>query len=171
MSACSTPPATLRTTTDDDTAFLFTLYASTRREEFAHFGWSAPQTELFLKMQFNAQQRSYRGAFPQADRSIILLHGEPAGAMTVNRGTDEIRLVNIALLPEHRAVGIGARLLNTLIEEATERAVPLRLSVAKTNRAARLYVRRGFAVTGDDGVYWSMDWTRPFQAPPNPSAP
>lgn len=157
-----TPPLSLlRATTENDASFLFAVYASTRAEEMARWNWSAAQIDAFLKMQFAAQQRAHHTAFPRADRSMIVLHAEmAAGIWVVNRTAEEIRLVDIALLPEHRGKGIGVRLIGALLEEAGAHGVPVRLSVAKSNRAARLYTRLGFAPTTDDGVYMGLEWSR-----------
>jgi len=39
------------------------------------------------------------------------------------------------------------------------------LQVLKTNRAARLYARLGFAPTGDNGLYLKMEWRDRSDAP------
>ena len=159
MSSPSPVPFALRPATDQDAAFVFAVYASTRRDEFALLGWDAAQAGAFLKMQFDAQQRGHRGAFPQADRSVIVLHENvAAGTLVVSRTAGEIRLVDIALLPAFRGQGVGAAVVRTLLDEASARGVKLRLSVAKSNRAARLYERLGFSATADDGVYMALEW-------------
>jgi ribosomal protein S18 acetylase RimI-like enzyme len=150
---------------EHDAAFLFSLYASTRAEEMAQWGWSAAQAAAFLQMQFDAQQRAYRSAYPHAARSVILIHDAvPAGALCVNRAADEIRVVDLALLPEHRGAGVGTRVLRELMTEAAAAGLPLRLSVAKTNRAARWYLRLGFTPTEDGDVYMALEWRRQTEA-------
>src|SRR4051812_8492249 len=52
---------TLRPETEDDTPFLFRVYASTREQELAQaVGWSAEQKLAFLTQQFQAQRQHYR---------------------------------------------------------------------------------------------------------------
>ena|SRR5205807_1999109 len=137
--------------------FLFRLYAGTRQQEFAQLGWPAAQLETFLRMQFNAQQRWYETAYPQAEHQIVVLNGQPIGRLLVKHAPDSILLVDIALLAEHRNVGIGARLLRELIERSEKTSIPIRLQVMKTNPAQHLYERLGFVATGEDELYLQME--------------
>jgi ribosomal protein S18 acetylase RimI-like enzyme len=137
--------------------FLYRLYASTRQHEFASLGWPAAQLETFLRMQFNAQQRWYETAYPQAEHQIVLLNGEPVGRILVNRAPESFLLVDIALLAEHRNLGIGAKLLQDLIEQSEKAGIPIRLQVMKTNPARHLYERLGFVKTGEDDMYLQME--------------
>jgi hypothetical protein len=93
---------TLRSAVPDDEAFLYELYSSTRREEMAAWGWDLAQEQMFLKLQFTAQRRHHDIAFHGADSQIILSDHRPIGRILVFRTAREIRLVNIALLPDHR---------------------------------------------------------------------
>ena len=144
----------------DDDSFLYDLYGSTRREEMAAWGWDAAQEQMFLKLQFTAQRRHHDIAFPGADHQIVLSDSLPIGEIVVFRMASEIRLVNIALLPEHRGYGIGASLIRGLVEEAKAQAKPVTLHVDKLNRAARLYQRLGFSIIGDTGTDYKMEWRR-----------
>lgn len=139
--------------------FLFQLYASTRRQELETLGWPAAQQDAFLRMQFMAQQRWYEFAYADARHQLIFLDGQepPVGRILVTHEESCHRLVDIALLPEHRGHGIGAQLIRQLIQEAKGAGLPLRLQVLKTNPAARLYERLGFVKTGEDQMYWQME--------------
>jgi ribosomal protein S18 acetylase RimI-like enzyme len=141
----------------DDLEFLYKLYASTRMHEIAGFGWQAAQQEIFLRMQFDAQRRSYESAYAQAEHQIIEQAGQPIGRLMVLRKEDSTLLVDIALLAEHRGLGIGGQLLRELIRECSRDRVPLRLQVLKTNPALRLYERLGFTRTGEDQMYMQME--------------
>ena len=100
----------LRPFSSENQDFLFQLYASTRIHEIAPFGWSPPQQEAFLRVQFNAQQGWYQQAYPQADHQIIFAEDQPIGRILVAQEEDGTRLVDIALLPEYRGRGIGTQL-------------------------------------------------------------
>ena len=150
--------ATLRPAQASDEQFLFDLYSSTRSEEIAVWGWSREQQEMFLKLQFTAQQRHYEIAFAGAEHRIIFMEELAIGRILVFRAEREIRLVDIALLPDYRGRGIGAFLIKELIEEAESKGVPLTLHVEKHNRAARLYDRLGFSVTSDAGTHFKIEW-------------
>src|SRR5437870_13781750 len=89
---------TLRPVRENDENFLLELYASTRAEELAITPWSPDQKQEFLRMQFDAQTRYYRQAFPEMDYRIVIHDGVPAGRFIVLRREDELRLLDISLL-------------------------------------------------------------------------
>jgi ribosomal protein S18 acetylase RimI-like enzyme len=154
----STPPVALRPARPDDEAFLYELYRSTRGEELSAWGIEGAQREMLLRLQFTARQRHYDIAFPEADHKIILCDDRPAGRILVFRSEREIRLVDIALLPEHRGRGAGASLIKDLLAEAQASGKPVTLHVDRLNRAARLYRRLGFLVADDTGAAYRMEW-------------
>ena len=146
----------------EDEAFLLELYSSTRAEELDSWGWDVQQRSHFLKMQFEAQQRAYRSCFPDSDRQIVLWENCPIGSILAVSNQEEIRLVDIALLPVHRNKGIGTLLIQNLLTEAEETSKPVRLQVIKFNRAVRLYERLGFLKREDTGIYFVMEWVSPL---------
>jgi ribosomal protein S18 acetylase RimI-like enzyme len=73
----------------------------------------------------------------------------------------EIRLVDIALLPEHRGRGIGGALLRGLLDEGAVSGRRVSMHVERSNPALRLYERLGFERVKDDGIYWLMEWSLP----------
>ena len=144
----------LREATPEDEPFLLEVYASTRMEELEGFGWSDEQKHAFIKMQFLARERCY----PRVDNRIILFEGRPVGRILVDRSDDLILLRDIALLTEFRNAGIGSRLIQDLMREATIAGKPIQLHVMATSPAARLYERLGFCRTGGDNAYLEMKW-------------
>ena len=158
----------LRPVTAGDDAFLFRVYASTRADEMAVVPWDDRQKQAFLDMQFRAQSTDYTTRFPDAEHSIVLVDGEPAGRIWIDRRADEIRLLDIALLPERRNAGTGGELLRRLQEEARRSGLPLRHSVEKDNSAGlRFYERLGFTVIEDWGLHDLMEWAPPGISPPS----
>jgi ribosomal protein S18 acetylase RimI-like enzyme len=152
------PPIAFRPIRADDEEFLSNLYASTRTEELAQVQWSDAEKRQFLEMQFAAQHRYYQEQFPDAECSILLLDGDPIGRLYVDRRDDEIRILDIALLPESRNAGIGGVLIGELLEEARRLGVPVRIHVEQFNPALRLYQRLGFRKIGETGVHHLMEW-------------
>ena len=148
----------LRPATPNDEEFLSELYSTSRREELASWGWDAAQRDAFLTLQFNGQQAHFRNQFPEADHSIVLVDGRAMGRMVVVRMEQEIRLADIALLPECMNAGIGTSLIRDLLLEGTAAGKPVRLHVSKTNRAQELYTRLGFSRIGDTGTHFLMEW-------------
>jgi len=132
-------------------------------EELAPLGWADEQLAAFLKMQFTAQHRHYQATYPNADFHVILADGNPAGRLYADRQPGEIRLIDIAILPQYRGAGIGSRLLADLLAEAEQAGKPVSLHVEKFNPALSWYERLGFSIVDDRGVYWFMEW-RPHSA-------
>lgn len=152
----------LRPITESDEAFLAKLYASTRQEEMVQSGWPQEEIDRFLLFQFNAQHKYYQMEFTKARYDVVEQAGEAVGRLYVDRRQDEIRIIDIAFLPQHRGKGMGSRLLNELIDEAQEKKLPIRIHVENNNPAMRLYKRLGFVKTGETGVYYLME--KPFSA-------
>jgi ribosomal protein S18 acetylase RimI-like enzyme len=148
---------TLRPARPEDEPFLYQLYAGTRAAELAALDWSGAQREAFLSLQFRAQQAHYAG-YPNADPQIIVEVDRAIGRLLVSRLADEIRLVDIALLPQWQGRGIGAALIQQLLDEAERLGKPVRLHVEKSNPAQRLYRRLGFTPLADIGLYYLMEW-------------
>src|SRR5688500_328403 len=107
----------LRPITDDDRDMLYRVYASTREDELAQVAWDDDQKAAFLRMQFDAQYSYYAEHYPKAQFQVILLNGEPVGRLYLDRRAREIRIVDIALLPEYRNRGIGTALLHEILAE------------------------------------------------------
>jgi ribosomal protein S18 acetylase RimI-like enzyme len=148
----------LRSERPGDEPFLREVYGSTRQEELEASGLPVEMRAAFLDLQFKAQQQGYRSAFPQAEFHVILLDNQPVGRLAVHRAAGELRLIDIALLPEHRNQGIGTTLIQKLSTEAAAAGQPLRLSVVKGQRAVHLYQRLGFAKTGESDWRDLMEW-------------
>lgn len=143
----------LRPATTDDQDFLRRVYAGTRAEELALTGWDAETTEAFLEQQFRAQDDHYRANYTGASYDVILVDGERAGRLYVARWEDEIRVMDIALLPEFRGRGAGEQLLRELLDEARRAGKAVTIHAERGNRALRLYRRLGFEPVEDRGVY------------------
>ncbi|MGC1245410.1 MAG: GNAT family N-acetyltransferase, partial [Spirulinaceae cyanobacterium] len=126
---------TLRNIESEDEAFLYQVYASTRQEELALVDWDDSQKESFLKMQFNAQHKYYQENYSQAQFLIVLLDEKAIGRLYINYHKDEIRLMDIALLPSFRNQGIGTIFLKKIITEGQQLGLPIRLHVEAYNRA------------------------------------
>jgi len=156
MKALIENKVTLRNSTRDDMGFLARLYGDARRGEVAEWGWPQAQQEMFLRMQFDAQHRSYQAGFSGAEDRIVCLDGSPAGRMMVAREPEGMRLIDIALLEEYRNRGVGTLLLLQLLEECNDHGDTLRLHVRQGNPAIRLYLRLGFVQTGADEMYVQM---------------
>jgi len=149
----------LRPITTDDEEFLLSVYTSTRAEELAQAEWAEGQQEAFVRWQFELQRREYDTRFPDAEYNLILIDNHPAGRIWIGRDAEQIRLLDIALLPEFQNRGAGTLLLRGLIDESRKTNQPLRHMVfVLNNDAHRFYERLGFVIIEDLGAYKHMEW-------------
>jgi len=150
---------TLRRVGPDDEEFLVALYGSTREEELAQVEWAEGQKDQFLRWQYGLQRREYQTRFPDADYYIVLMDNQPAGRIWTGRDQEQIRLLDIALLPEFQNRGAGTLLIRHLMDEASLARKPLRHMVFVLNSDAhRFYERLGFVIIEDLGAYKHMEW-------------
>jgi ribosomal protein S18 acetylase RimI-like enzyme len=147
---------TLRPRTPDDTAFLASVYASTRADELATTNWDAGQIAAFLSFQFNAQDHHYTTHYPTCAFYVIEHEGAPCGRLYVDLWSTEARIVEITLLPQYRKLGLGSQLLQAIIAQATRHGVPVSIHVERENPALRLYERLGFEKIEEKGVHFLM---------------
>ncbi|MEC4750558.1 GNAT family N-acetyltransferase [Methylomicrobium sp. Wu6] len=158
-SAAFDPAAsTLREEHPEDETFLRRLYASTRTEEMACVPWSDEQKTAFLDMQFDLQRAHYRSYHPQGEFKIVLIGPRPAGRFYLDRSGEAFLVIDIALSPEYRGLGVGGHLLENLLAEARVASTPVRLHVEPYGRALRLYQRLGFTPIEVQGIRWLMEW-------------
>jgi ribosomal protein S18 acetylase RimI-like enzyme len=154
---------TLRPIVPDDMDFLLRVYRSTREEELAMvLDWTEEMKAAFVRQQFEAQHAWYQDHYEGATFDVILVDGVPAGRLYVHQRQKEIRLVDIALLPEFRKGGLGTSILRDLMAEGEASNRPLTIHVEVYNPAMRLYERLGFRPIEERGPYLLMEW-RPSQ--------
>ena len=149
----------LRPEREEDQAFRFRLFCDAR-PDLALLPLAAAAREQLMTMQFRAQTMSYRAQFPAARFDIIELEGAPIGRIIVDRSGTAAHIVDQALSPPFRNLGIGSTIMRALMDEAERAWLPLRLQVASDNAAAlRLYLRLGFVPGGASGMFHTMlEW-------------
>lgn len=149
----------LRPVGPDDDEFLLSVYASTREQELSQVNWPDEQKRAFLRQQFDAQRREYTSRYPDAEYDVIMLDGRPVGRLWIGRDDEQIRLLDIAILPDSQRLGVGAALMRPLMREARATGKRLRHMVFIMNDGARrFYERHGFEVFEDVGAYLHMEW-------------
>jgi ribosomal protein S18 acetylase RimI-like enzyme len=142
----------------DDAAFLLDVYARTRTEELAPVPWTDEQKHDFLSQQFHAQDTAYRETYPDASFMVIELAGTPIGRLYTTRlDGNELRIIDIALLPEHRNTGIGTKVIRMILADADRDGLVVSLHVELWNPALLLYERLGFRRAGANEVYVRME--------------
>ncbi|MBC7813316.1 MAG: GNAT family N-acetyltransferase [Burkholderiales bacterium] len=117
-----------------------------RRPELAHYldGWGREHDGGFIA-EVDGQ--------PVGAVWLRLLQGDDQGYGYVDDATPEL---SIALLAEHRGRGVGTRLLEAGLDDASKRYAAVSLSVDPSNAAMRLYERFGFVVVGESSTSLTM---------------
>jgi ribosomal protein S18 acetylase RimI-like enzyme len=148
-----------RPMTDADLPFLFGLYATTRAQEVAATGWP-PEAQLqFLQGQFHAQHHHYTTYYPDAERLVVEHGGRAVGRLYIEEWGSQLRIIDIALLPDAQGQGFGSALLEDVFARARTEQKKVSIHVEKNNPAMRLYERLGFTKVEDKGVYDLLEWT------------
>jgi GNAT superfamily N-acetyltransferase len=148
---------TFRPISEADFSFLKKVYRSTRQQELQVTGWTEEKQAEFIEFQFNAQHVHYTSAYAGAEFQVIVLNKTDAGRLYLWRTEKQIRIMDIALLPEYTGNGIGTKILESLIGESEKSGKKLNIHVEYYNPALRLYERLGFKKTDDTGIYYFME--------------
>jgi ribosomal protein S18 acetylase RimI-like enzyme len=148
----------LRPSKPEDRELLFRVYASTREDELAPVPWPLEAKDAFLRQQFDAQDAWWRTHYAGATFEVVVVDGRDAGRLYLWEGPAEIRVVDVALLPEARRGGAGTELLRDVQARAAAAAKSVTIHVERTNPALALYERLGFRLVEDKGVYLFLEW-------------
>lgn len=131
---------------DSDRPFLESLYRSTR-DDLRLLDAEEDFIEELIEMQYRAMTQGYGDQFPNAMYFIIENQGERIGQVTVDFGPNEVRIVNLAFIPQARGKGYGSHILRGMQVVAANVGAPLALTVRSDNLVAkRLYLNLGFRV-------------------------
>jgi GNAT superfamily N-acetyltransferase len=147
---------TLRPVGADDYDFLVEVYGSTRADEMALVPWTTEQQQAFVRSQFAAQQDHYANKYPAASHDIIVSENRRVGRLYVARLDQEIRIIDITLLPAERNAGIGSYLIQQLLGEANRVGKVTRIYVEEFNPSLRLFERLGFSPSEQHGIHLLM---------------
>jgi GNAT superfamily N-acetyltransferase len=149
---------TLRESEESDRQFLTSVYGTTRAAELALVPWSEEQRTAFVTMQYTAQAHHYQQNYPESRQLVIYLDDQPVGRLYINRGSEEIRILDITVLPSFGGRGIGDYLIGELQSEARSAGKPLTIYVESYNPTMRFFEKRGFAPMGQQGAHVLMGW-------------
>lgn len=149
----------------DDLPFLAELMSSAREWERQAFPGDAQTWAALMAHQAAAQDAHYRAHYRDACFEILMDEegGRPVGRLALAPMADEIRVMDIALVPALRGQGRGTALLQAVMAAAAQAGVAVRLHVEQFNPARRLYARLGFELVEDKGVHLLLEW-RPGSA-------
>jgi len=170
MATVNPADLSLRPAQDGDEPFLKRVHDAARHWEFAAL-LQTDQTDLYHKVlaqQYDSQHRFYFAHYDTAHYGIIQWTGQPIGRLYVDYRDDEVRVLEIALLPEYRGRGVGRIVVTGLCLEAAMRHKPVRLHVHYLSRAQTFYRRLGFREIGVAGPDRLMEWRQTQAEGPGP---
>ncbi|HEV2217268.1 MAG TPA: GNAT family N-acetyltransferase [Candidatus Dormibacteraeota bacterium] len=108
-------------------------------------------------MQLKAQRSHYEERFPGAQDHVVLVGEKPVGRLWLCTNEDEIRVLDVAIMPVHRSEGLGTTLMRSVMADAHTSGRVVRLTVRRDNpRAISFYARLGFEVEAEDALNLSM---------------
>jgi RimJ/RimL family protein N-acetyltransferase len=151
-------PLRLRPEREDDRAFRLQLFRDSR-PELAVLPLPPEMCEQIIAHQFQAQTVSYRRHFPRARFDIIELDGGAIGRIVVDRPGNAVRIIDQAITPAFRNLGLGTTIMRSLMQEAAELGLPVRLMVFSGNDPSRrLYDRLGFVPIREIPTHIELEW-------------
>jgi ribosomal protein S18 acetylase RimI-like enzyme len=139
---------TLRQASVDDAPLLYDLIDRTMRE-FIVATWSA-----WSESRVQAESRE---DISSPNAQVISVGGVAVGVFIVERYPTHIQLDSLYLLPEYQRLGIGTALINSLVAEAGQNKIPIRLRVMAVNPAKKFYEQFGFIVTETTPEFFFME--------------
>jgi GNAT superfamily N-acetyltransferase len=148
------PSPTVRPATLDDVDFLCHVLYLTHLQD--HPERAAQPEEDWVETLRAAHTHDLQGKVKDSTMYVIQVGTERVGRLRVVRTTERHELAGIQIVPDYQGQGIGTSVITTILQEASERAVPVELRVNKDNAdAERLYARLGFRRRGEEGDdYW-----------------
>ncbi len=139
---------TLRQASVDDAPLLYDVIDRTMRE-FIVATWGA-----WSESRVQAESRE---DISSPNAQVISVGGVAVGVFIVERHPTHIQLDSLYLLPEYQRLGIGTALINSLIAEAGQNKIPIRLRVIAVNPAKKFYEQFGFIVTEATSEFFFME--------------
>jgi ribosomal protein S18 acetylase RimI-like enzyme len=146
------PALSLRPVESPDEAWQLRIFAESHCAGFELLGLEPGVLAGLIRMQFQARQAQYRmhpGAAEYlicrgtAQEEVVL------GSCWLSDTAEQLRVLDIAVLVEHRRRGVARTVLTELCARAAAEATPVRLSVWHENYPAReLYQTLGFLPHG-----------------------
>lgn len=151
-------PLGLRPAAAQDAPFLELLYRASR-PEFELLDGAPEQVQALAAQQHQVLQAGAGDTFPNAMHFVVERAAERVGALIVDFGANEVRLIYLALLPALRGQGHGRQLVQGLQQAAARAQAPLAVTVWRSNpRARAMYLALGFVVEESQPAAERLVW-------------
>jgi ribosomal protein S18 acetylase RimI-like enzyme len=97
------------------------------------------------------QQGFHDRWFEPSKTQVILVDGEPVGALGVESRHGDRYVTRIEILPSYQSLGLGTEIIRDLVEETHREGKAVSLHVFSGNRALAIYRRVGFREVSQEG--------------------
>ena len=105
------------------------------------------------------QEAFFRKNFSSETVQIIMVDGQSAGLLNIEKEPAELFLANLQIHPTFQNRGLGTAVLHNVLETAQTLNLPVRLQVLRVNTAAfRLYARLGFSPYQETATHRMLRW-------------
>ncbi|WP_406252506.1 GNAT family N-acetyltransferase [Streptomyces atratus] len=111
-----------------------------------------PDLERLGRYDEHRVRQRLRDVYAPEHTSLVVVDGEFAGSVTLRPVEDGLWLENFYVSPALQGRGIGTAVLRTLLAQADEEGVTVRLDVLQGSAARALYERHGFTEERQDPV-------------------
>jgi ribosomal protein S18 acetylase RimI-like enzyme len=131
--------------TEEDIEFLLWLRKQTMTEHLIHAGKEVNEENLLDRINYYFEHAK-----------IILLKDQKIGLLKLAENKTEIEILQIQIEPNHQNKGIGKEIIQSIIQKAFTKNIPVKLSVLKTNKAQNLYKTLGFEIYDENEYSYFM---------------
>lgn len=139
---------TFKKATEEDIEFLLWLRKETMVEHYLRAGKEVNEESLLSRIYHHFEHAK-----------IILLNDQKIGLLKVAEQDNEIEIFQIQIAPNYQNKGLGREIIKSILEEASSKKIPVKLSVLKVNKAQTLYKNLGFEIYDENEFSYFMRTT------------
>jgi GNAT superfamily N-acetyltransferase len=121
------PSPTVRLATLDDVDFLCHVLYLTHLQD--HPECAAQREEAWAESLRAAHTHDLQGKGKASTLYVVQVGIERVGRLRVVRTTERHELAGVQIVPDYQGQGIGTSIITTILQEASEKAVPVELRV------------------------------------------
>jgi len=141
----STLNLTFKKASEEDLEFLLWLRKETMVEHYIKAGKEVNEENLLSRINHHFEHAK-----------IILLKDQKIGLLKVAENKTEIEILQIQIAPDYQNKGIGRQIIQSILEKAASKKIPVKLNVLKVNKAQTLYQNLGFVIYDENEYSYFM---------------
>lgn len=123
-----------------------------------HRAYQAVVIQQFGSWSGKMQDEFFNNDWSGANYEIILCDEKPCGYLCLENREADIHIRELVIVPAYQGRGVGTHILQSAIEQAKTRQVPVRLGTFHSNKAVELYRKLGFREFGKTETHILMEW-------------